>query len=332
MSLSHSIGGHRLTLAAPPALPARRRARSTQPDRGHAPAATIRPGARTGRRPANTRLVTNQVRERAIHHLPDGEAGMGGRMSQRSLGTHEEKVRRRRPRRAHSSHCSTCGSSYYVAGRGTRRRPGAPAASEMRREQRALPQVARFCLREETRVDGGEHRERQSDDRDRHGHDLQIEPARQQMKAQHHSKGRENERAAHQPAFPLRPREDQIEALGMFEVADEQHAGESRARRAKQRARSTATAGSPRRQPRSNKQSRDQIDAGGDALRPRVEAQPASPRATVRDVVGRAGPQRSCSSADGCPETTCFAARSACSLHMNRPPSGRCAASGSSVA
>ncbi len=161
----------------------------------------------------------------------------------------------------------------------------------MRREERILPQVARLRLREQVRrVDRGEYGEWQA------GRNEDPLPAgalgreaREKMRSQDDGVSGDDERATHEPASPLRAREDQIEALRVVEVGDENQTGDGQ-----ECPRDDGRGQAPERarvgeRSDENQQQRHQVGAGRDPFGPRVERKPPVPRRAMGHVVGEHG-------------------------------------------
>src|SRR5438445_9058562 len=92
----------------------------------------------------------------------------------------------------------------------------------MRRQERALPEVARLRLREEeSRIDRREDAEREAQDGE--GSDqTRSEDSEHEVDEEDERVRGENEGALHEPAPPLRAREDQIEERRPFQIEDEE--------------------------------------------------------------------------------------------------------------
>ena len=144
---------------------------------------------------------------------------------------------------------------------------------------------------------------------------------------EHRAVAREEHRAAHQPRPPLRTGEEVVEALGVLEVPHEDRAGHRQRRQRDQRRLPAPQRIAPGQRAGERERQRHEVRARGDPLRPRVQAHAPIPRRAVRDVVGEHGRRRAVVR-----RRRAGRAASPCSDHMNRPPSGRRAASGSSVA
>ena len=125
-----------------------------------------------------------------------------------------------------------------------------------------------------------------------------------------------HERAAHEPAAPLRAREDAVEALAGARgpqirtppVAARKPPARSAAPPSA-RARRQASA------PGEHEQQRDEVGAGGDPLRPRVEPHPPVPRRAMRARRRRARRPRSCCAAPGAPDGTAPGTRALLAPH-----------------
>ena len=214
--------------AVPTGRPGRRRARgrTSPPTAATAAVATTTGEAgsdpRRGERREQQHAAGDEIAlESPRRHLPDGQARVRGAVRQRDLAGEEEEVQRHGKKKR------------PVKGRyGARlhrecqqqRRAGAGEDGlhrHVRRQERALPEISRLRLGEkESRVDGGRQSERRAGDGERQQERRTARSRlRRQVQRQHGAVAGDQERAAHQPASPLRAGEDHVEAPRVGEIA-----------------------------------------------------------------------------------------------------------------
>ena len=185
----------------------------------------------------------------------------------------EPRKGRRLQRRRHGNQCGAPGQEGLH--------------QEVRRQERVLPQIAALRLREQIRrVDGGERTQRKAQPQQRPGQPGPAGERRQEMERQHRAEAGDDECAPHQPALPLRPREDHVEPGRVLQVPEQQSArdGEEdrRHRGSCPAPHRTAVAQNAGQQ----QEGCGQIGARRDPLGQRIEAHPPVPRHRVCDVVG----------------------------------------------
>ena len=155
-------------------------------------------------------------------------------------------------------------------------------------QQRALPQVTGLRLGEQVRgVARGSQRQRHADPGQHLPGPGLATDGGQDIQREHAAVPAEDEGAADQPAAPVMPGEDQVEAQRVLEVPDQQHAGDGEEGQRHRRRGPPDRRVAPAQVTGQGEQHRDGERARGDALRPGVEAHPPAPRRVMRDVVGQ---------------------------------------------
>ena len=178
----------------------------------------------------------------AAGHRVRRQAGVLGRVRDGDLAAYEQHVggRGRREQHLRAGHRGAGAEPLRErqddGGAGEHRLNG-----QMRGQQRALPQVSRPGLGEQVGgIAGGSQRQRQCETRRNlaHGHRPGQRPG--QIQRGRAAVAADDERAAHQPAAPLMPGEDQVEPPRLAQVPDQQYSGEGEERQRDERGRPPA--------------------------------------------------------------------------------------------
>src|SRR5262249_42926056 len=149
---------------------------------------------------------------------------------------------------------------------------------------RALPEIAAFALCEQRR---GVASRRERQERDERCEYIEAPPCSDELEEnpQRQRRGvrRDNDRAPCQPTLPLRPRENCPEALGAFEIANEQRTGEAQEYERKDRRDESGRACRDVYPPIVVPERGDEPKPGRDSLRPDVRRNGPAPRALARN-------------------------------------------------
>ena len=211
--------------------------------------------------------------EFAAYHLADRQASVGRAVRRQDLRGDEHQMngcgdghQRRKRRLSHDDQRGGAGDEAYD--------------QVLWREQRTLPEIARLRLGEEKcGVRSGGDRERNPDERE-----CRRRP--EYVHCDQQGKCDEDQAAANQPAPPLRAREDQVETLGVLEIADEKREREGEENCGQQRRRPSPEHARAVESPENDECRGDEIRAGRDRFGPHVEADRPAPRCLMRHIVG----------------------------------------------
>ena len=155
-------------------------------------------------------------------------------------------------------------------------------------QQRALPQVTGPRLGEQvSRITRGgqaqRNREARGDLPERHAADHRAEQVQRRRKPVR----ADDERSLDQPASPVVPREDQVEAHRVTQVPDQQQPGEAEKGQRESGRCPPRRCALPGQAVRQDEEQRNQQGAGGQALGPGVQADPPAPRRVMAHVIGQ---------------------------------------------
>ena len=109
------------------------------------------------------------------------------------------------------------------------------------------------------------------------------------MKRQDKTKSADDVGASYQPAFPVRPGENEIETLWMFEIPDQQGAGSCQEQPRKHRRSPLPQRSGAHDLPEQHQEQRYQIDTGSNAFGQGVQADSPIPGHAMRHVVAQQG-------------------------------------------
>ena len=228
-------------------------------------------------------------REPALRHLVGGQPGVGGDVRQGDLCPDQHEVQCRRDP---EDDLEGVDSPLRREGQGEGQQGCCPGEDcldgKVRRQQWALPQVSGLGLGEQV---GGVARGAEAEESADHAGDLlqerRLEEGGHEVDHDQPAVAADDERPPHQPALPVMLGEDEVEPRGVLEVPDEQDPGDAEEHQSQQRCGEAGDAVRPGEQAGQREHDGQQEAARGDALGPRVEADPPPPRGEVGDVVGQ---------------------------------------------